>query len=604
MFCAGAIAYVVYIPPFFLKYSFTSALFATFINILQVISLDADYLAFYDVIQQHLGTGLFADVYETLLAGVHFLLPIVSATTALTLIVRFFTQLQLTFLRRRKHPLYVFSEVNYKSIILASDIRKCDENSEILFLEENNDLDHSGIRESLHCTVLYERIENIKAHAKKRKVHYYCISQDQDKNLNAALTIISELQSEPKETQKNNYIFLFSKNSSVELMVDSIDKGLVEIDVINEYQNASYQLLQNHPLTHAARDGKIDVLLFGFSKLNQEFLRAASWCGQIYATTLSFTVIGIDAEKEFLDFKVQYPGLFTDRYDIRFFDCKDESEVVTTLNDHARHVNYIVVSEPSEEQTVDRAVFLRRFYYRIDASFTNLPHIYAYVENAEKAEAVSRLQTAEAKKERRMPYNIVPFGMATDIYTFANITDSDLEKLAKNVHLVYEDIFSDTEIDALEAITRYNLFEVNKRSNRANALHIRYKLSMLGLDYTDDPDAQEVELRDYLSDDMLEKLTYAEHDRWMAFLESEGWITATIEEVNAYKASGISKGRHNCPLLKMHPYICPFEELQERSDQLGLPDSTVYDRELIARITDILHDRWGVAGKKYKIVKK
>ena len=153
------------------------------------------------------------------------------------------------------------------------------------------------------------------------------------------------------------------------------------------------------------------------------------------------------------------------------------------------------------------------------------------------------------------------------------------------------------------ALERYNLFEVNKSANRANALHIRYKLLMLGLDYTDDPEAQEVELSDYLSDEVLEKLTFAEHDRWMSFLDSEGWEGATVAQSKAYQASGISRGRHNCPLLKMHPYICPFEELTACSDALGLPDSTVYDRELISRIPDILHDKWNVLGKKYKIIK-
>ena len=134
-------------------------------------------------------------------------------------------------------------------------------------------------------------------------------------------------------------------------------------------------------------------------------------------------------------------------------------------------------------------------------------------------------------------------------------------------------------------------------------MHIRYKLRMLGLDYTTDPDAEEVRLEDYLTPERLEALTRAEHDRCMAFLESEGWIPASLDEVKAYQASGISAGRHNCPLLKMHPYICPFEELSARSAALGLGDSTTYDRELIHRIPDILHDRWGVSGVYYKIIK-
>jgi hypothetical protein len=127
---------------------------------------------------------------------------------------------------------------------------------------------------------------------------------------------------------------------------------------------------------------------------------------------------------------------------------------------------------------------------------------------------------------------------------------------------------------------------------------------MMGLDYTADPHAEEVDFASALTDDLLQTLTVAEHDRWMAFLESEGWVTASVEQSQTYQAAGLSRGRHNCPLLKMHPYICPFDDLKSRSDRLGLPDSTVYDREMITRIPHILHDKWGIAGKKYKIIKK
>ena len=263
-----------------------------------------------------------------------------------------------------------------------------------------------------------------------------------------------------------------------------------------------------------------------------------------------------------------------------------------------------MVAESTEKDTIQQSVFLRRFYYMTDPRFKDAPRIYAYICNADKALAVSSLCTAEEKPQRRAKYDIVPFGVASDVYTYENITDSDLEKLAKNVHLMYEDIFADGPIDAMDAIRRYNLFEVNKRSNRANALHIRYKLFLLGLDYTQAEDAEEVNMADFTDEEKLEQMSRSEHDRWMAFLESEGWVGATVEQAAAYQASGLSKGRHNCPLVKMHPYICPYDELKARSDALGLPDSTVYDRELITRIPEILHDKWGVTGKRYKIIKK
>ena len=202
-----------------------------------------------------------------------------------------------------------------------------------------------------------------------------------------------------------------------------------------------------------------------------------------------------------------------------------------------------------------------------------------------------------------MSYNLTPFGSLDEIYTYEILVDSDLEKLAKNVHLAYEEIFSDGDINVKEALKRYNVFEVNKRSNRANALHIRYKLNTLGLDYTNDPNANEVRPEDFYTEEVLENMSVSEHNRWMAFLETEGWLPAEKNEVIAYRESGISKGRHNCPALKMHPYICAYEELKDLSLELEGKDTTVYDKELIIRIPDILGDKWNSSKKKFKIIK-
>lgn len=602
--CAAS-ALFIYVPPFFSEYNPVAAALGSIINILQVISLDASYLAYYETIVRCISSELFIKAYEVVLAVIHVALPAISAMTAVTMIIQFLSQLRLRALRRTKQNLYIFSHVNYNSIMLAEDIRKHDLKGEIIFLEEDDNQDHTSLQDNLICTVLDEKIENIQIKGKRNKVQYYCISDDEERNLNEGLALLNLLNKEEKEVQKNRSIFLFSGNPLVEPMVDSMDKGLVEIDVINRFQMSAYRLLERKPLVDAITpENKISMLLYGFGPVNREILRAASWCGQLAGTKLQIRVIADLEQAEIDDFMFAYPGLFTQNYDIQFLTCKSRKEAQEHLRAHCADAGYIVVEGQSESDTIEKAVFLRRFYYKEDPNFANKPAIYAYIENADKSLAVSNLRTAEAKAERRVSYDIVPFGIASEVFTFENVTDSYIEKLAKNVHLVYEDIFSDTEIDATEAIGRYNLFEVNKRSNRANALHIRYKLSMLGLDYTDDPDATEVDLKDYLNAETLERLTFAEHSRWMAFLESEGWTDVTVDQVERYKASGISRGRHNCPLLKVHPYICPFEDLKECSDRLGLPDSTVYDRDLISRIPDILHDRWGITGKKYKIVVK
>lgn len=597
-------AYTLYIPLFFQEYNFPAALFGTLFNVFQMITLETDYLACSGLLNRQVTDAVAVGGYQIILAVFHFLLPVLSAMTAVTIIMRCLTQMRVRLLRKNRKNLYVFSQVNYKARTLAEDIRRHDPKGNILFMEVDREADHAELRESLGCMVLDEKIESIRARAKDRVVHYYCINEDQDENLNSALAILRNLQNEKDTVQKNNYIFLFSEDPLVEPLIDSLDKGLVEIDVINEYQNAAYRLLDEHSLLDGGREGRIDVLMCGFTKMSRECMRAMCWCGQLKDFRLTVRVVGDIDEDARLDFMSRYPGLFTDRYDIRFYNCQNQFQLEEALTEHCDEADYIVVAEETEAKTIENAVFLRRHFYRTDPAFANAPQIYAYIPNADKAKAVASMCTAELNPKRRVEYGIVPFGVATDVYTFANITDSALEKLAKNVHLVYEDIFSEGEIDALAAIKNYNRFEVNKRSNRANALHIRYKLQSVGLDYTDDPDAQEVDLAAYLDEETLAALAYYEHDRWMAFLDTEGWSTASLEQVDAYKASGISGGRHNCPLLKMHPYICPFDELKARADHLGLEDSTIYDVEFVARIPQILHDRWGITGKKYKIIKR
>lgn len=596
-------AYILYIPPFFLQFDFVAALLGCFLNTLQVISLDADYLEFYDLILHALGGGVRFRLYFACLAAMHFLLPAVSAMTAVTVILRCLTQLRIAVQKRHRRPLYVFNQINYRSLLLARDIHRRSGKCDILFLNDPEAADYTDLQQELHCMILNESVDTVCPDSTRRRVDYYCISEDPEKNLSAALTVLGRLEKAGRKEQENNHIFLFTSDPNAELLIDSVQKGFVNVSLIDECRTDAYNLLERHPLFRYAREKRVHVLVCGFSPQGEAFLRAAVWCGQMAGYDLRFTVLERNAEDPFADFKARYPGLFSPRHHIECYSWHNEAQYRAILREHCADADYIVVACKTERETVARAVDLRRFFYRVDGQFRNAPPIFAYIERGEKAAAVAALTTAEARPERRMPYGITPYGMAEKLYTYQNITDSDLELLSKNVHLVYEDIFSDGELDVAGALERYNLFEVNKSSNRANALHIRCKLAMLGLDYTDGPEGEEVELEDCLTDELLEKLTVAEHDRWVAFLDSEGWEESTVEQAHAYKQAGISKGRHNCPLLKLHPYLCSFEQLPRRSERLGLPDSTVYDRELIRRIPDILHDRWNISHKKYRIIK-
>lgn len=614
-------AYCVYLPLYVTRYDLLPALLGNLIKTLKVISLDDHAMESCEYVRQFLGQyGQTHDAlcfaYEILIAIVHLLLPLIFAVTAVTLLMRCIARLHLGKLRQSRKVQHIFSEVNYKSTLLAKNIRQERPKDEIIFLEEDREKDHADLRESVRCTILNEQIENVHARAKKREVHYYCISTDEERNINSALAILSDLQhlkvrggdeaerlQKLHQIQKRYKIYLFSTSAITEPMVDSLDKGMVELDVINEYQSVAYQLLDKHMLLDAADENKnISMVLCGFTNVTRELVRAASWVSQLPGYHLKIRIVGNVSADDQADFQATCPGLFAGEHDIAFLPCTNAAAREQLLKAHCADAGYIVVAEDTETKTIERAVELRRLYYRNDPSFRHAPMIFAHIENKDKADAVAGLQTAEENAERRARYNIIPFGGADLVYTYQTVTDSALEWLAKNVHLEYDYTYLSLEgkqdqqnVDA--QLKKYNRFEVNKRSNRANALHIRYKLAALGLDYVpvgkdEDPQQTAAEdtrlLNEKLTDAVLQDMTVAEHDRWLVFHESEGWQSATIQQVERFKEAGLSGGTHKCPLLRMHPYICDFDELKKRAQQLKKEDSIIYDRSLIVNIPAII----------------
>ena len=599
-----AAAYVAYLPIFAELYDVASTLLGDLINTLRIISLDAYHLEYYDCIIETLSNGVFSHIYIIVLGVIHVLLPAVSALAAYTILMRCYAGFQLFLINRRKRPLYILSEWNKESAHLARSIREADRRSDIVFAncqeKPQNGQQLHALRYVFHGDSITDLVIR---HSEGKDVYYFCIGEDEDRNLNEALHLIQSCTSLKKGAQARIHVVFRSQLTDVDTMLDSTQKGSVDIRILNESEEIAYDLLRRHPLPYSARDHKINLLLVGMGDVNQCLLRAAVWCGQLDGYQLEIHVAGEDVAEKKNTFCARYPALAPGgRYNIHFHPCSDTLTLEQTLRERCNDATYIVVECGNDSQNIEQALRLRRLYYQLDPQYSRAPLIFVHTQSTQKLDLVSGLQTSDNKQSRRVSYQLTPFGNLETVYSYNNLVNSELEALAKNVHLVYSDIFSDGKLNVEDALEQYNLLEVKKRSNRANAMHIRYKLALLGLDYTEDSDAEEVPLERYLTPERLERLTYSEHDRWMAFLESEGWQSATIQQVKAYQAAGLSPGRHESALLKMHPFICDFYELPARSEALHQKDSTIYDEQLIARIPDILHDRWGVSGRKYRII--
>lgn len=600
-------SYVIYLPILDVSYSLIGILVGDLMNVMQIISLDASYLDNYELIQENIYPDFIFQMYLLFLGVIHFLVPLMAATTAYTFFAHCMSVLKLKMINVRGKKIYIFSRLDENAMKIVVDILKHEKKKATFIFADSRAVkgEHDEVLDKTNYTILNERVSRVSIHVRNAdKVTYFLASGSDDENINDALELIEKHNKESKTIQKKIYITLFSENPEAETMIDSANKGILNVRIVNKAQTSCYKLLNEYPLYQSIRKNMIHVLLVGFDSLGKEALKTVLWMGQLEGVRLKVSIIDENIQEKRAAFEFQCPEMTPKEYEICYLEAGISDASFPEALCKCGDVSYIIVSGREDESNISTSIYLRRYYLKTDPEFQNWPFIAVHLNSESKYQTVKELKTPETKPERKAGYGLTPFGEQQSVYTYEELVNSPLEQLSKNVHMAYEEIFSGGELEDVEsALERFQTFEVNKHSNLANALHIRYKLHLMGLDFIDRADMEEVDFSEYLSEQNIGKLARAEHDRWMAFLRSEGWTTAAMEQVNAYKKSDLSKGRHNCPLLKMHPYICPNEDLPSISEQLELMDATIYDIELIRRIPDILEDKWGIANKKYKIIK-
>ena len=155
--------------------------------------------------------------------------------------------------------------------------------------------------------------------------------------------------------------------------------------------------------------------------------------------------------------------------------------------------------------------------------------------------------------------------------------DSDIEKLALNSSCVYA-----AKRDLLNVKTDYyGRPEIERNSNRANAIHLIYKLYLLGYRIIKKADANEEQINNSekllselktiidgeISDEEFKnlnskrtQLARIEKERWNAFYRTEGWCGIPYDKwTDFYKKYNKQKNYS----LKQHVCVCPYEKLEE-----------------------------------------
>ncbi|MBQ8012892.1 MAG: hypothetical protein IJ257_00650 [Treponema sp.] len=515
-------------------------------------------------------------------------------------------------------PVYIFSDLNENSLMLAKSI-KSQKKKKCLCI-------FCGISENISPELKEEAKENVFLLLKKNESScikspsnsqiYFEISEEQNENLTRSRNLIQSYTEKYGEANYSNIrIYLFSEQEEAPLLLSSTDKKGIPVILVDRDRFFANDLLFTHPLYEVLSESEkcVSVLFVGSGKLAQSILRTAVWCGQLGKTYL-LKISVIDKNADFCEksLRLECPEFFNGEYDISFYNADVETdEFKYCLDAHCSDVNYICVCSESDELNIHTALYLRSYYFRKNFSSFSKPFIALYVKDGAKNAIIPEFtvltrEKVQAKKievnsESAMNYNLYAFGGDNTLYS-AYLLDSPLEKLALNVHFGYELSFSDGKASEIEARKVYYSNETNIRSNRANALHIRYKLFLLGYDLKTDCSEQEIKENEKLSSELksdIEKnllaLSQTEHDRWNAFMRSEGWGTVSLEQAKKI-------GKHKITRAKLHACLCSWEELDSLSE--FDPKFKEYDEIMIKNIPYLLgleNNRINISGVRYAL---
>lgn len=476
----------------------------------------------------------FGWVYFLYVNGLLIALPIFTVSTLMAFINDLFVDIKLKKLKYKN--LYIFSEMNEKSLTIAKQYSKFD-NGEILFLNVNNKEDEF---ESFKAIKLSDGINEINLNDYQKNITVYMISENEEQNLNNTLEFIN------KYKNKSMMVYVINNTEEASTILDSTDKGNLRIDIVNETERAIFSLLDTYPLYENSISNVISLLIIGCGNVGSEFLKDATWCGTLPGYKFKALVIDLKADKIKEQMEIEMPE-FLKNYDITFVNCDIKSKEAMNAIKKANDINYVLVSMETDRKNLDTAINIRRFFIR---NYERKPIINIWIQSEYKREQVDRLVN-----EMNNSYDINAFGSIKDMYFTKKIVNSEIEEIAKKIHLAYN-----------KTLDNYYFSEYNKRSSRASALHVKYKLySILKEKYQNNLQKDLDSFRKIYNQDMEDILARNEHERWNAYMRSIGYTCATIEDLKKYYKELNS---HKDYLGRRHPALVSFDELDKVSSEL------------------------------------
>ncbi len=498
---------------------------------------------------------------------------------------------------------HVFSVLNPNSLELAKGIRERGKGT-VVFCN-TKDVGEPLVTKArkFGFITLYLSCESLKISRRFQKYEFYLISPKEDENIRLAEALILKHRDQKKRPVIVN---AFARSgTNIALLEEFLHsekncasgKKIVrheyfQMRFIDEIALFCSDLMYQYPLYASAKpDGLISLMIVGFGSLGERMLKTALWCGQITGYHLKIRVYDKSASQKHSKLLKACPELSLPEYDIKFIETDINSVQFEKDIKESLDATYVVLSTGQDEMNINTAEYLYRVF-RKSSSFEKTPPIFARVRESTKS---SNLTEENSFLENR---NIHIFGTTETIFRQRSLFNTELEHLAFAIHLCYFGALNEPVGSSYykEVLHHFYTREYDRRSSMATALHIPSKLVSCGVLKPGDSvlDGKiSAKFESYISDEVaLLELAKNEHDRWNAFMRSEGYRKASIAQMKEYAHK---TGSHKDDHAKLHPCITAWEELDlvaEEYNELKIGKKPVdfqkYDFDIVKKIPEIL----------------
>lgn len=466
-------------------------------------------------------------VYSCALAALCFISPFLSIGYILSFFNKARASFKFAFSFRR--DLYVFSQLNERSIVLAQDITDTAKRARIVFCDvsdacraERSGLIHSA--ELLDSVCFNRDILSVDfgRHPKGRDIVFFAINDDEQKNTADAIDLMSKYKD-----RDNTALYLFSELPESRMVLSGADSGSIKLRRIENTQNIVYRFLFDNGIELFSEDlptdpatGKklISVMIAGLGDFGKKMLKALLWYCQMDGYILEIDAFDRDPSTEDA-LRADCPELFDNAhngkcdpgeasYTVRFH-CGDDinSQKNADIIGSMKHTSFVFVSLGGDNPSLEASLRIRTLTERAGLH----PAIYTVISSSEKKSMIEG-----AVNFKGQSYDIKVIGDIKTAYSKNEIMMSDVEAAALSLH--NKDYPEES----------FHRFEYNHHSSCARAIHrkARKELERLGLRDKDACDAP-----------MLE------HVRWNAYTRGEGYVYSGSTDRES--RSDMAK-THNC----------------------------------------------------------